>query len=177
MSLSFQINHQSMSDFIDHWSSKYPSKEEDKYDHNIGKPLTKDSRRELFEWKNGSTISGKKLKSIEDNYPLEFADDTCAQKKRYLNHKKLGGPIWNIFYLHCLAPDGWPIYDQHTFRAMRYIQKGTIEQIGNTKKQIFESYTKEYIPFFQSMGGIEHRKLDKAFFTFGQFLKIADKYV
>jgi len=176
MHLSFQINHQSISKFIDYWSTQYADKEEKKYDDNIRNPLTEVSRRELFEWKNGSTISGKKLQSIEANYPLEFTDDTGDQKKRYLNHNECGGPIWNIFYLHCLAPDDWRIYDQHTFMAMRYIQKGTIEQISNNKEKIFESYTKEYSPFFQSMGGIEHRKLDKAFFAFGQFLKIANKY-
>ena len=59
---------------------------------------------------------------------------------------------------------------------MRYIQKGTVEEIGNTNKQKYESYTKEYIPFIQSLGDIEHRKLDKALFAFGQFLKIANKY-
>lgn len=173
MNLSFQINCQSIDQFLNHWSSKYSYEAENKYDNNIGKPLTKDSRLELFEWKNGSAISAKKLASINDNYPLTFSGD---EKKRYLNHKESGGAIWNIFYLHCLAPNKWPIYDQHTFRAIRYIQKGTVEEIGNTNKQKYESYTKEYIPFIQSLGDIEHRKLDKALFVFGQFLKIANKY-
>jgi len=173
MNLSFQINCQGMSQFIAHWSSKYSYSEEDKYDNNIGKPLTEKSRLELFEWKNGSVISKKKIESINKNYPLSFEG---SQKDRYLNHKKTGGAIWNIFYIHCLAPTKWPIYDQHTFRAMKYMQTGQISEIGNTNKQKYESYIKEYIPFIQSFDDIDHRKLDKALFAFGQFLKIANKY-
>lgn len=80
------------------------------------------------------------------------------------------------FYLHCLEPSKWPIYDQHTHRAMKYIKNGKISEIGTTSKQKFESYTKEYIPFIKSFGTIDNRKLDKALFAFGQFLKVANKY-
>ena len=156
-----------------YWSSKYFYQEEYKYDNNIGKPLTKESRLALFEWKNGSKISAKKLASINDNYPLIFSGD---EKKRYLNYNENGGAIWNIFYLHCLSPNKWPIYDQHTFRAMRYIQKGIIEEIGITHKQKYESYMEEYLPFVHSFGDIEQRKIDKALFVFGQFLKIVNRY-
>lgn len=69
-----------------------------------------------------------------------------------------------------------PIYDQHTFRAMRYIQTGQITEIGNTNKQKYESYKNEYIPFVHSLRNLDHRKLDKALFTFGKFLKVANKY-
>ncbi len=173
MNLSFQITCQTLDQFINHWAAKYFYPSENKYDFNIGKPLTEISRLELFEWKNGSTISKKKLDSITKNYPLNFEGN---QEQRYLNHKESGGAIWNIFYLHCLEPTKWPIYDQHTFRAMRYIQTGQITEIGNTNKQKYESYKNEYIPFVHSLRNMDHRKLDKALFTFGQFLKVANKY-
>jgi hypothetical protein len=173
MNLSFHIDCQGIDKFIEHWSSKYTYFEEHKYDKNIGKPLTEHSRMELFEWKNGSILSGKKIESINKNYPLYFEGNI---EDRYLCHKESGGAIWNIFYIHCLNPKQWPLYDQHTFRAMQYMKNGQITEIGNNNKQKFESYTKEYIPFIQSFGDIDRRQLDKTLFTFGQFLKIANKY-
>jgi len=174
MYLSFQINSDSLTEFLSHWSSKYQYSSEEKYDKNIGNPLNKQSRLELFEWKNGSIISAPKLKSIEKNYPLTFEGN---HTQRYLNEKESGGAIWNIFYLHCLAPTIWPIYDQHTYRAMTFIKTGKNVEIGKTKKEIYKSYKNEYIPFLKELGSIEYRELDKALFAFGQFLKIATKYI
>lgn len=171
--LSFKIICPDIDHFIDHWSSKYSYSDEYKYDNNVGKQLTEISLIELFEWKNGSIISKRKQKSIQENYPLSFSGD---ESWRYLNHKNSGGAIWNIFYLHCLSPSKWPIYDQHTHRAMKYIKYGLISEISITNKQKYESYKKEYIPFIRSFGQVDHRKLDKSLFAFGQFLKIAQKY-
>ena len=106
MHISFQIQCRDLEQFITHWSSKYVYSNESKYDNNIGHPLTEQSRLELFEWKNGSTIAQHKIDSILANYPLTFEGDAEA---RYLNHKENGGAIWNIFYLHCLNPSKWPI--------------------------------------------------------------------
>ena len=171
--LSFQLNCRDISDFMEHWSSKYVYQTEHKYDDNIGKPLTEESRLELFEWKNGSVISAKKLESIDKNYPLSFDGDKA---ERYLNHRESGGAIWNIFYIHILEPSKWPIFDQHTFRAMRYIQSGQIEEIEENDKRKYENYVDEYMPFISALGDVDHRKLDKALFSFGQFLKLAKKY-
>ena len=173
MHLSFQINKINLHDFIEHWSSKYSYIWEEKYNNNIGKPLTENSRLELFEWKNGSVIALKKLKSISENYPLSFSGN---QEDRYLNHKQPGGAIWNIFYLHCIEPNKWPIYDQHTHRAMKFMTSGITIEIGITNKQKYISYKNDYIPFLQSLKQTDYRKLDKALFAFGQFLKIAKKY-
>ena len=173
MNTSFQITCQNLDQFVDHWSSKYSYSSESKYVSNIGKPLTAKSRLELFEWKNGSKISAKKLTSINHNYPLAFKGD---KEKRYLDHNKDGGAIWNIFYLHLLDQSEWPIFDQHTFRAMKYMQTGIICEISNTDKQKYKSYVSEYKPFFIQLGNFDDRKLDKALFAFGQFLKLAKKY-
>lgn len=174
MHYTFQIHCTDLNHFVAHWSSKYSYEAEHKYISNIGKPLTEKSRIELFEWKNGSRISEKKTKSILQNYPLVFEGN---HKERYLNHRKSGGAIWNIFYLHCLEPKTWPIFDQHVFRAMRYIQTQEITEIGITNKQKYENYETEYIPFIRSLGINDHRVLDKALFSFGQFLKKAKEYV
>ena len=173
MHLSFQICHADTTAFFAHWASKYDYPSEDKYTQNIGKPLTQASLEQLFEWKNGTPISKAKLNSITKNYPLTFDGD---QRKRYLNHNASGGAIWNIFYLHCLEPAKWPIFDQHTFRAMQYMKTGRIVEIGSTNKQKYESYEAEYIPFLRNFEEVSARKIDMALFAFGQFLKLAARY-
>ncbi len=175
MHLSFQICAPDVPSFLEHWASKYTYAAEEKYTNNIGKRLTKQSLQELFEWKNGtgSVIARRKAASISANYPLTFDGD---KRDRYLNHKRPGGAIWNIFFLHCLEPQTWPIFDQHTFRAMRYMLTGRIVEIGGTNKQKYETYESEYIPFIASLKASDQRTVDKALVTFGQFLKVAGKY-
>jgi hypothetical protein len=146
MYLSFQISINDSASFLTHWASKYNYPHEQKYANNIGKPLTTESLQELFEWKNrtGSVIAPVKAKSISSNYPLTFEGD---KRKRYLNHRQPGGAIWNIFILHCLQPETWPIFDQHTFRPMRYLESGRLEEIGSTNKQKYTAYEKSVHSF------------------------------
>lgn len=173
MYLNLQIGHNNLDDFLNFWSEKYEDSDE-KYDRNINKPLTEKSRKELFEWKNGSKISKKKTESIEKNYPLIFDGN---YEERYLNYNEPGGAIWNIFYIHCLKPKKWPIFDQHTFRAMRYLKNKEISELGEkSDREKYEIYVNEYIPFIESLNQTDYRKVDKALFKFGQFLKIIAKY-
>lgn len=174
MHLSFSIDNSNMEDFITYWSAKYRDEYEEKYDRNIDKPLTEQSRIELFQWKNGSKISSRKLKSIRENYPLIFDGNG---EERYLSHLKSGGAIWNIFYLHYLDHLKWPIYDQHTHRSMSFIKTGTINEIGTTNKKKYVSYKEEYIPFFCTINQGNYRKTDKALFAFGKILKLAKAYI
>ena len=174
MHLSFEITSKNKTDFLKYWAAKYVYPDEDKYFRNIGKPLTDQSRQELFEWKNGSRISRAKMTSIFKNYPLIFAGD---HRSRYLNYKESGGAVWNIFYLHCLQPQTWPIFDQHTFRAMRYMKSGQIVDTSVSDRQKYEVYENEYIPFLREFDDDCNRQIDKALFAFGQFLKLAEKFV
>ena len=174
MPISFCITCKSITDFLSHWAKSYYYKDEWKYDNNIGKPLTKQSRLELFEWKNGSRSAQKKLDSISRSYPLTFDGDAT---KSYLNEKGAGGAIRNIFYMHCIDHSKYPIYDQHTHRAMGYIRTGKIEEISEKKSVMYKTYQNDYIPFLNSLNEKDQRKIDKALFSFGQFLKKAKKYV
>ena len=174
MNFSFTIKADNTTSFINHWSERYEYSSEPKYTRNIGKPLTETSRRELFEWKNGSAISSAKLRSIEINYPLTFTGDIHT---RYLSSKNGGGAIWNIFYAHCLAPEKYPMFDQHVFRAMRYLKNSKIEEIPSNDNSKISIYLEEYIDFHTALGKWEERKADKALFTFGRFLKIAKEFV
>lgn len=174
MHFSFQIHFEDPLSFLQHWSSKYAFKDDWKYTNNIGKPLTEASRKELFEWKNGiDNIAKQKLQSIVSNYPIQCADDL---ESRYLDHRKSGSAIWNIFYLHCVSPSDWPIFDQHVFRAMRYLKDRKVMEIPATNKQKYEAYRSEYIPFLKGFESAEQRTVDRALFAFGKFLKTAAKY-
>ena len=175
MHLSFAISPANEADFLTHWAAKYNYPNGKKYTNNIGKPLTPQSVMELYGWKNGTgdELSAKKRRSVEANYPHDFAGDESA---RYLDHKKDGGAIWNIFFLHCLKPAAWPIFDQHTFRAMHYLKTGQIKEIGTTNRQKYVQYA-EYRKFHASLSGASARTVDMALFAFGQFLKLAEPYV
>jgi hypothetical protein len=173
MHLSFAISPATQVGFLEYWASKYHYPDEQKYTENIGKPLTEKSLLALFKWKNGRSISKLKTVSISTNYELPFRGNP---EHRYLNHDKAGGAIWNIFFLHCLDPKTWPIFDQHTFRAMRYLQTGTIVEIGTTKKQQYVAY-ESYRAFLKHFEYHDQRFIDKALFSFGRFLKLAAPYV
>jgi hypothetical protein len=172
MQLTFAISSKNRKDFIRHWSSKYEYSNGDLYLKNIGKPLTSLRIEKLFLWKNGSTLSKKKQISVKTNYP---AKPKGSLKERYLNPSEPGGPIWNIFFLHCNAPNSWPIFDQHTYRAMQFIKTGKFAELADSKGRIYDIYTSEYIPFVKSLG-MPMRDIDQALFAFGKFLKIAKRY-
>ena len=160
--------------FIDYWASRYSYKLESVYKENIGKKLTSEKLLRLYEWKNGGKISHSKLTSIQENYIGNKTFELEELKNKYLNKNNPGGPIWNIFYLHCIEPKVFPIFDQHTYRSMYFIKEITIKEIPNTKKEIYKIYCNEYIPFY-SVFELEKREIDKALFTFGQYLKAVKK--
>jgi hypothetical protein len=108
------------------------------------------------------------------NYPLSFPKS--ALEERYLNSTASGGAIWNIFYMHCIDPDVWPIFDQHTYRAMHFMKFGQVAELPKPKAKIYEAYKAEYLPFFMPLHS-DRRKADRALFAFGQFLKLAGKHL
>lgn len=175
MHLNFKIESNDLPQFIDRWSKRYRFVDEGRYERNVGKPLTEVSRLALFSWKNGTgeRIAALKLKSIEANYPLQPPENL---EDRYLRHSEPGGAIWNIFYLHCINPAVWPIFDQHTYRAMRFMQGGVIKELGVDRKVIYGKYA-EYREFVSGLKIRDSRATDKALFAFGQFLKLAKPYL
>jgi len=173
--LNCNINVHSNNDFIEYWSQRYSYKYEELYDKNINKPLTEASLIDLFTWKNGTLLSEKKRESVISNYVLSKNDDIIEND--YLSPNNEGGPIWNIFFLHCRKNEQFPIFDQHTYRAMHFMKSNEIAEIPNEKKEIYSCYRQEYIPFFNSFEYDDKRQIDKALFTFGQYLKAIRNYV
>jgi hypothetical protein len=162
-------------------ASRYSDSERDErlYDPYIRKADLRtdlEALKALFTWKNGGDrISEQKLASIRTNYFDHWSQDNDLES-RYLDHNNGGGPIWNIFYLHCRQPDRYPIYDQHTYRAMLYIQEYAISEplTERPKRFVYESYTQRYQPFVAKIGR-DLRTIDRALYTFGQFLKLAKR--
>ncbi len=180
------VNAKGLSRFIDYWAGVYYDKDESLYKDNIGQKLTQKSRRELFEWKNGGKISPLKTQSIENNYPL-YSPVSKDLENRYLNHKEGGGAVWNIFYLHIISPNEYPIFDQHVNRAMYFMQPKhftqskvfTDLQVLNKERQFkaYEAYREFYKDikddtrdYLKKDGDPYGRKIDMALFSFGKFL-------
>ncbi|MDE0097171.1 MAG: hypothetical protein OXS40_12510 [Gammaproteobacteria bacterium] len=192
MNFSIKIISKDINAFVDHWSGKYEYKNGEKYDQNIRnirtcEDLTQatDSIRELFKWKNGGPLSANKKISVCKKLTWltkEQCNDRISicnnAESKYLDPKQ-SGPIWNIFFLHCLDPDNWPIYDQHTQRAMVYLKTGDIADDVKSHRRVYEIYRYEYKPFILSEFRplfCDLREVDKALFAFGKFLKTAGRY-
>ena len=161
--------------FIEHFVEKYTKQNksvEYRYTDNIGKTLTEERIDALFIWKNGSKISKLKTKSIEDNYKKESTPPDW--EARYLDHKQKGGQIWNIFYLHIVFPDKYPIFDQHVYRSMCFMQKEPLKELtpqsGKNKLSEYSRYIK-FHACIKEIVGDENRKIDKALHAFGKSIK------
>lgn len=161
--------------FIKFWSDKYSYNLEHLYDNNIRQPLTEQRVWDLFKWKNGTEkIAKKKQQSIRTIYlpqlrQLPNLNDVNAGKT-YLATLQ-GGAIWDIFWLHCLRPDLFPMFDQHTYRAMARINSLPLSEIPDVREQKIGIYFDQFIPFLHQFGQVNQRSLDKALFTYGRFLK------
>lgn len=160
------------SEFVELWASLYSAPNEELYDRNIGRRLTERRLTELFAWKNGGPLSTLKAASIRRHYvgkrptvrPLSSRSDLVD----FISQS--GGAIWRIFWLHCHHRHGFPIFDQHVYRAMRYLQTGTVMEIPASNRTKAACYIDRYLPFYQSFAHPDPRAVDKALWSFGKFL-------
>jgi len=169
------------STFVDYWSSVYSYRLEHLYEENIGTELTVARLKELFKWKNGLELSGRKGESVRRNCLLRL-DELKALPSRtsadgFLEKFANGGAIWRIFFLHCWAPKRFPIFDQHVYRAMRFIQSEVVEEIPNNNRAKVGIYLDQYLAFFQPFGAVDLRLADRALWAFGKFIKNYSKLV
>jgi hypothetical protein len=164
-----------LEDFVSFWSQLYRDPRERHYSDNIGQPLTPERVRSLYLWKNGGKLSERKCESVERNVigrlrELERIEDDRPPLDFLLRFAE-GGPIWRVFLLHIWQPRKYPIYDQHVYRAMRFITCSRIEKIPPKCESVAKTYVSDYIPFFNRFPQTRDRGVDKALFAFGKFLK------
>ncbi len=159
-------------DFVDFWKKHYADNNEHMYDNNIGKQNHNvNSLDSLFYWKNGGKLSKNKQKGIDEKIKSKI-NEINSLKQNYDNDrfeeefKHYDAAIWKIFLKHIINPEKFPIFDQHVYRAFRYINKGVVQELPDNDKKKLELY-KEYRQFLPK----NTRDVDKAFFAFGQFIK------
>lgn len=166
----------SETEFIGFWSKLNFYELEHLYDENIQKiSLDEKAVWALFKWKNGTEkIAKMKRQSIKVAYLSQLKKIPSLKSveagKIYLTTLK-GGPIWNIFWLHCINPKLFPIFDQHTYRSMAKIRGMKAKEISHKRPEIIRSYFEEYIPFTKHFKKVSKRDLDKALFAYGRLLK------
>jgi len=160
--------------FTEFWAARYTGYDDNFYHANVGHELTEARILGLFQWKNGTPLSGPKRTSVIRNFVARrseldqiAADETASA---LLARFAEGGVIWRIFWLHCWQPARFPIYDQHVHRAMRFIQTGVREEIPEKDSEKIGAYISHYIPFHARFDGLPHRTVDKALWAFGKFV-------
>ncbi|WP_423798212.1 hypothetical protein [Neobacillus sp. SAB-20_R2A] len=180
----------SFEEFILFWESLYsyrPKHAEGNnlYFRNIHKQsFATDDILDLFIWKNGMTLSGKKSEIVKDICDrVEFINELKQSSTQRIKEEIQGfmnkSGVWQIFLLHITKPDYYPIFDQHTYRAYQFIKTGVIREISELKN-INDFYFETYLPFIhEKLNDIQNQterinrisKMDRALFAFGKFLK------
>ncbi|UKT65823.1 hypothetical protein [Pedobacter mucosus] len=168
--------------FISYWRTYYNysrNKEDEYYNVPIGKEeLTSDDLLKLFEWKNGTILSGPKRKSfnakvgdlVSEINLLKTNGITSVDDVKSIT-PNLTTAIWLIFLTHIVDKENFPIYDMHVFRAHNFLVNKTIKEIPLSEKKKLIHY-EEYLSYFNSLKPqIENYKhWDDAMWGFGKYL-------
>ena len=170
-----------LDEFINHWSKLYSYVNEDLYDDSIDKEIfIKEDIQNLYTWKNGMRLSEAKQRSVDIKIKAklsiinDFKRSTSLDIEGFKKEFKDVTTVWRIFLLHTIKPQEFPIYDQHIHRAFLFINNEDWGNVSNSSikdKPKEEFYFGRYLPFIEANGFNDLRKVDKAFFAFGQFLR------
>lgn len=169
----------SVTQFIDCWSKYYNAYSDEIYFSHINNDLLSENDiRELFVWKNGMKLSDLKSHSIETKVISKLMVINTLRKTDKLDFDTISAnfkdvsAIWKIFLMHIINPAEFPIFDQHVYRAMRYIKTNQIEELRNNDQIKLRIYENEYLVFYRDLSSEinDYRKLDKALWAFGKFL-------
>lgn len=166
--------------FISFWSKLYIYPLADMYDSIIHKTeFNDDDIQNLFIWKNGMILSEGKQKSLDIkikakikliNFYKHQNDIDVNDFRKNFNDVSA---VWKIFLLHIIKPNKFPIYDQHIHRTHNYIHKLDYSNVSasavtDKEKELF--YFSTYLKFINTLQNQDLKRLDEAFFAFGQFI-------
>jgi hypothetical protein len=191
MNKQYHINIQglnNLNDFVNHWSPSYSYPNEEKYNKHISGVLeSKESFIQLFQWKNGfgDKISKPKMKTVlsfwnkievlrelQSNFRWDEGFNWELFEKEIEPQKN--SPIWKIFLLHLVNQYKFPIFDQHVYRSYNFFKNGIIEELPSSSNKVYQLYKTEYKSWFNQLYdefGIEPKKMDESFMSFGKMLK------
>jgi len=169
----------SIGEFVDFWKGRYNYPNDALYSGRIRKPrLTPSDIEKLYEWKNGSPLSAKKRGTVARVISHVAAINGLKNEFELSIFKSTFGwmsAIWKVYLMHIIAPDRFPIFDQHVGRAYFYLTQGEIKEIpaGNCGRETL--YFSQYVCLFDEWArGVGNRKhLDEALWAFGKWLKTA----
>jgi hypothetical protein len=168
-----------LNNFIISWSKLYSFSNEAIYSKSIVKQtLTKTDIQNLYKWKNGMKLSVLKQKSLNNKIKAKliiintFKKNDKIDVEAFKKEFKNVSAVWKIFLLHIINPNKYPIYDQHIHRAFLFIHNEDWSNIQNTMNDKVKEkfYFERYLPFIEAQNIKDLKKLDEAFFAFGQFL-------
>ena len=173
----------SLKEFISFWSKLYVYDNAVLYERIYNKTLSKDDLKDLYKWKNGMKLSQAKEKSLNTKIisKIEIVNNLRKSSnfdlEYFLKEFKQVSVVWKVFLLHILKPNRFPIYDQHVHRAYRFINNQSSDGIKASMNESvkLKFYFEEYYPFVRQSKITDLKKMDEAFFAFGQFINIGNQ--
>jgi hypothetical protein len=114
----------------------------------------------------------KNIDEIKVKIPSKFPENKKPDVVTELESKKGFGFIWSIFVLHCIHPNVYPLYDQHVYRAFRYIVSNG-NDFGRVAPSNWIDYS-AYQNFFSKLvdeTSLPFWKIDRALWAYGKYLK------
>jgi hypothetical protein len=168
----------SYSDFVGYWKEQYSYPNSHWYYDNIN--LTKYNHHnicDLFCWKNGMNLSHPKQLVVNSiALKLDFVNQLKQQYDEDFFVREFGylSAIWQVFLRHIIQPAQFPIFDQHVYRAFRYLQRQEKDEIPNNKVLKLKIYFEQYLAFYLDMEEntelFTGKEIDDALWAFGKFL-------
>ncbi len=183
-----KINYSSNSvEFIASWKKLYNYQDYELYDKLLRKKyLEAEDLYNLFKWKNGMDLSGKKREAYENKIKIhldlinEYRQERKTIEVDYKDFENIP-TIWRVFLLHLIQPRVYPIFDQHVYRAYATINKLDKKELPLNNKEKFKIYNDLYLPFFFELGAMEkdndfvakhnNFEIDKALWALGRAIK------
>jgi hypothetical protein len=174
------VNKGTISQFIDCWNRFYDYSGNEIYFKHLNKnTLEASDIKELFKWKNGMRLSTLKDISFETKILPRLGILNDLKKEKGISFQTINNSfpdvsaIWRIFLAHIIKPNRFPIFDQHVYRSMVYLQTNKIEELENNDHIKLHKYEHEYLSFFNEVSPeiADYKKYDEAMWAFGRFLK------
>ena len=187
MSLTFPVltktQSGSLKEFISFWSRLYAYDNAVLYDKIHHKTLSEKDIKDLYQWKNGMKLSQAKDKSLDTkiikkiNIINSLRATTEIGLDYFLKEFKEVSVVWKVFLLHIISASMYPICDQHIHRAYRFMHNEASAGISASMNEAtkLKFYFKEYFPFVKESKIKDLKKMDEAFFAFGQFINLGNQ--
>lgn len=171
-------------EFCNVWAQLYIDRERDVllyFPAMEDKPINEELLLNYYLWKNGSVLSTNKHKAFRSKILLKLNDinelrnlktsDFMAIKESFYDVSA----IWLITLAHLINPTCFPVFDQHVYRAYKFMKHQTVDMPEyNKEKERINLYQEKYLPFFEELIAtdttIDRKKLDEALWGFGRFV-------